>query len=100
MLFFWRGSGFLVPLTTIVLSVLSQLLTDAIFGAGTYTEHNAVTVIIPLGLSALIIWLVGRRLNREAIQYGTEHTFMFIKMEYWSIILIGVVVVNLVSKSI
>ncbi len=100
MLFFWRGKGYLVPLITIVLSALSQLLIDAIFGAGTYTEHNAVTLILPLGITAIILWLVGRRLNREAIQYGTEHTFMFIKMEYWSIILIGVVVVNLVSKSI
>jgi hypothetical protein len=100
MLIIWRGMGFLVPIIIIIMSLISQVLIDGLFGAGTFEQHNAITLIVSLGISAIIIWFVGRAFNRRAIVYGTENSFMFIRMEFWSVILIIIVVVNLVRQII
>ncbi len=59
---------------------------------------EAVNLIFPLGISAVILWFLGRGLNGRVIEYGDEHTFMFIKIEYWALLLTVAVAVNLIRQ--
>jgi hypothetical protein len=90
-LIFWTGNGFLVLLTFIVTALAPSWIANAVeAGYGnTHSWPNAVGLII----GGVIVFLVGRSLNsgiavpaRSASNlFGgrPDHSFMFMRMEYW-----------------
>jgi hypothetical protein len=99
----WTGWGILVFVFGLGALVIAQALANAVLGAG-YYETNAWPKIAAAVVAAILMWLVGRRLNgapgRTVVdkQTGREmtlrrrHTFFFIPMEYWAPIVVVLVV--------
>ncbi len=85
MLLIWKGAGLLVPVTAVGMLLLTQLLLG-----GAY-EHGWAK-LIGLGLAGVICWFAGAHLNKER----AEHTFYFIPMQYWGVVLVvaGVYCIN------
>src|SRR5215218_3481462 len=98
----WRGFGFLVLVIAFAAALLVQVVVDAVVGPDTYTRNTSLWLPVALVLAAPIIWFLGRRFNGRAArvlldpQTGEEvvlrpdHSFIWIKMEYWAI---GLVVI-------
>ena len=91
MIIVWRGWGILALLIWIACLGVSQLLTDEILGKGFYTAHMWPKILAS-AIPVPFIWLKGRALNgapssEERQLFGPRHTFFWIAMEYWGIIL-------------
>lgn len=86
----WSGFGFL----TAVLALLGLLIGNSLPGSIPY--HASIGIL----LGAVVNWFVGKKLNNtpgrilvdeetgERLQYKRKHTFFWIAMEWWSIILV------------
>ncbi|MDQ1558488.1 MAG: hypothetical protein QOD32_1548 [Pyrinomonadaceae bacterium] len=106
MLIFWSGLGILVPILTFFVLVLTQVLTDSLFGDGAYTAHGLPKLLALWGAAALM-WLFGSLLARrpgrvlfdpqtgQQVLLKSRHTFFFIHVEYWAYILIAFGIVAL-----
>lgn len=100
-LLIWTRKGFLVPLITFIILLLTQLLVDAIAGKGIYSI-SIWAAPLAIAISGLVCGLLGLYLNKNTktkkvyIEKATgkevlldrSHKFFFIKFEYWGIILI------------
>lgn len=100
-LFIWTRKGFLVPLITFIILLLTQLLFDAILGQGLYSI-SIWAAPFAIALSGVICGLLGLYLNKNTktkkvyiekttgkeVLLDRSHKFFFIKFEYWGIILI------------
>jgi hypothetical protein len=99
MLIIWRGLGCLTPIVAIVVFVGTQLIVDAIFGKGSYTERSNIYGSLALVISGIALWVIGSRINQPRVinhpqlgpvkQEGGQHTFFFIPVEYWGILALG-----------
>ncbi len=87
----WSGLGFLVA----AIVVISVVLTIVIFQEFFPTHQNDIMqMIIALLFSAVSIYFIGIRLNSST---KSKHTFFFIPMQYWGIIIFvftGVVILD------
>ena len=93
----WSGWGFLVLVITFATSLLVQVVVDALVGPDTDTRHTSLGLPVALLLAAPIVWVLGRRFNGRAPRVLTDqqtgeevvlrpdHSFIWIKMEYWAI---------------
>jgi heme A synthase len=90
MLFIWKGKG----LWVFVIIGICLVITGSFFAS--LAHHRSIGLL----LAALVNWFVGKNLNKntkrdlidektkEKITIDNSHTFFFINMEWWSIILI------------
>jgi hypothetical protein len=95
----WRGWGILVAIVAAVAVALVQVGSNALFGEGTYARHSDWLFPLGLLLAALLIWPLGRRLNRggertlldpatgQPVVMRRDHSLFFIRMEHWAPIL-------------
>ncbi|MFT3882586.1 MAG: hypothetical protein QM703_23400 [Gemmatales bacterium] len=114
MIIFWSGFGFLVPLITIICFVITQATVNAMVGEKHY-EANAWPKMAAAIFSAILVGLFGYIFNRTSskrtvirpetgeryvitVPNGGGHTFFFIPMEYWSVILVILGVALLFAK--
>jgi hypothetical protein len=93
----WRGWGILVLVIAFAAALLVQVVVDALVGPDTYTRNTSLWLAVALLLAAPIVWMLGRRLNGRAPRVLTDqqtgeevilrpdHSFIWIKMEYWAI---------------
>ncbi len=93
----WNGYGILVPVIVFSISLLFQFMLDSLFYKGFYSSQKWPP-FLALSLSSVVIWLLGRRLNKnnervlvdpktgEQVKLVKNHSFFWIKMEYWAII--------------
>ncbi|HZE87409.1 MAG TPA: hypothetical protein VE090_04345 [Methylomirabilota bacterium] len=93
----WTGWGIVVPLLVGAAFVLTQTLGNAIFGPYFY-ETNDWTKVFAVILASISMWFLGRYLNKRPgrtlidkktgheVVFKKNHTFFFIKVEYWAII--------------
>jgi hypothetical protein len=101
---FRSGRGFLTPVIVVAAFILVQLTANALFGPHTY-ESSSTWPGLALLLSAVAVWPVGQRLNNgagrqlldpasgEAAVLPPAHTFFFLRMEYWAVVLaVGAVI--------
>jgi len=98
MLIVWRGYGWLVPVLTFGVMILSQVGIDAVYGDGFYTA-NAWPKTAAIVIAALCVGLVGIYLNHikrgnvvdeetgEVLGKEPSHYLFFIPVEYWAIII-------------
>ena len=96
----WSGFGILVLVIPVLTVLAIQSVTDALFGAAAYRQNAQWLPSLGLLLSALAIWLLGRRLNSrgarrlldpatgEEVILRPRHAFFFIRMECWAALLL------------
>lgn len=87
----WQGFGFLVVLIPIVFL--------GVIGATTATHHMTYSIEVALILSAITLWFLGKKLNgapgkvlidpetNEEVVFKNKHTFFWIPMEWFAIVL-------------
>ncbi|MEO0366858.1 MAG: hypothetical protein AAF265_15365 [Pseudomonadota bacterium] len=100
MLVIWRGLGWLVPVGSFGVLILTQWTIDGIYGDCFYTE-NEWPKYVGIGASALFVAVLGIVLNhvlREHIvdektgavlEKTPSHSLFFIPIEYWSLLMVG-----------
>ncbi|MDD3598331.1 hypothetical protein [Sulfuricurvum sp.] len=96
----WKGWGILAVLILLVCSVLVELASDAMFGAGFY-KSSAMAMPLAFVLSAGIVYIVGVKLNNrpgkilidpennQETELKTTHSMFWIPMQYWSFIFVA-----------
>ena len=99
MIIIWRGAGVLVILLGILMCLLMNIVTSALFHQNDYFQTHTWPKVTALWATAALCWFIGRYLNgkpgRAMIDKTTgrqehvkpNHHLMFIKLEYWGIIL-------------
>lgn len=101
----WNGLGFLVFVFAFGAALICNLLFDALWGKGYYSNHKW-TISTAMLLAATLSWIVGHYLRKrkarvvidketreELLWQPTKHTFFFVPMHFWGVILacIGIV---------
>ena len=98
----WKGYGILAVLIPLPLMISCGFLMGA----------NGVGYLVGGVVSAVPLWFLGRRLNREVSQEYTDsntgkrvqilappgHTLYFIPMQYWAIIWLGAGIAEFVRR--
>ena len=74
MIIVWRGLGFLIPLFVLL----------SVWVSTRFPTHQRLSGGIALLISAVLLWFVGVRMNRE-IKKG--HTLFWIPMQYWAAVM-------------
>jgi hypothetical protein len=94
----WSGAGAVVIVMAFVSFVMTEIATESIFKDESYYQTHGWPKLIASWLLALMSWVVGQYLNKKETRYlidkmtGEEvvlkpnHTFFFIKVEYWGVI--------------
>lgn len=90
----WSGWGILVPLIVVPVAGFA-----AIAGGD---DHAGTGLAIGLILSAVIVWIVGKKFNgkpdrtlmdpktgQEVVVRATRHSLFFIPMQWWAPVLAG-----------
>ena len=97
--FFWRGYGFLVPLVGLIVGGGIVECLESLFpgNEAQFFAHQSIGLLF----AALALWFLGKKLhtgpetvfiNKTTGQEHTvkpNHTFYWVKMQYWAYILIG-----------
>lgn len=84
MIYVFRRLGFLVPLVVIFSALFLAILRDE---GGVYTGEHLLRDIFYLSSSILLP--LGLKLNLKLKEGEPSHTFYWLKIEYWSIITLG-----------
>ena len=92
MLIIWRGLGFLVPL----IGIGALLATQSVIGNGYYDSHGWPKFVAGL-VAGLLVLLAGCGLNKDRPS-GNNHTFFFIPVEAWGVIIFVYGIVASLSK--
>jgi hypothetical protein len=97
----WRGWGFLVAVFVFGASLAMELITESMTGDDGFYQREAWPLALALVVAGLVTWLVGRTLHarggRVVIDKATgreltidaSHTFFFVPMHYWAVVLIA-----------
>lgn len=95
----WNGLGFLVAIITFLLLLLTEYITELLFRDESYYQAHAWPKLLALSLAGAVIGPLGMYLNRKQgkvmieketgkeVLIKPDHTFFFIRMEYWGPIL-------------
>lgn len=113
MIFIWRGAGGLVFLIGIVVCLLLNIVTSAVYHENNYFQAYLWPKVAALWITGACSWFLGRYLNsrpprvvpnRETGRNDLvkpNHHLMFIKMEYWGLIFfaigVGLIVAHLIE---
>ncbi|MBO7419610.1 MAG: hypothetical protein J6U06_00620 [Spirochaetaceae bacterium] len=107
----WKGFGILTIFIVGASMIGVQATVDNIFGTE-YWKNNAWPLSLSLIISGVICWFLGRYLNSrpgrtvidketgEELELRKEHSFFFIPLQYWGIILGILAIIAFVTKTI
>lgn len=97
----WTGLGFLVPVILFAGVLAAEIITEAITGDASYYQENSWPMIAGFVVAAIVLDLVNRRIKtpRERFVVDQEtgerlvisepsHTFFFIPIRYWPVLLL------------
>jgi hypothetical protein len=102
MIIIWRGAGGLIFIIGIVVCLFINVLTSKVFQEDNYFQAHLWPKLAALGVIGASCWFAGRYFNGHPPQTvidettGQEidekpyHHFMFIKLEYWGVIFVGI----------
>jgi hypothetical protein len=97
----WRGWGFLVAIFTFGSSLAMELITESLVKDHDFYQREAWPFALALVVAGVVTWFVGKKLHArearavidaatgQALTFGTSHTFFFIRMDYWGVVLIA-----------
>ena len=92
----WEGHGYLAALIPIIIFFLYIVIETVFTGS---EDLSSLGVIFCLALSSYLLWIIGKRLNRnnnrrlidpetnEEVILKSNHSLFFIKIQYWGVIL-------------
>ena len=111
MVIFWSGRGYLVPLGTFVISLITEWMTETLVGDEQYYQQSAWPLSLAMLGAAVLAYRVGKRLNRTTTDPHAQpsigapagrarHTFLFIPMEHWGPILAGLAAASCLARSL
>lgn len=101
----WVGWGFLVPVVTFGCSLVAEFVVERQMNDDQYYQDHAWPICVAFLVAAIIIWPIGRALNRKpaprelvdpqtgetfVLSSRSQHSFFFIPMEYWAPILVSI----------
>ncbi|MBU0504555.1 MAG: hypothetical protein ABII18_05730 [bacterium] len=96
----WRGWGILALVIPAITWIIIPLIFKELVSHETYSVYYRYSSAFGIFLGAIPLWFLGRKLNRggartlvdektgEKVVLQANHSFFFIKMEYWSILFI------------
>jgi hypothetical protein len=94
----WSGKGYIVPLVAFASSLLTEILVEAHFNDERYYQEHGWPIFTALAVAGLIVREVAPRLFRERklrdeatgelVVLKEDHTFFFIHIKHWGIILV------------
>ena len=91
----WEGHGYLAALIPIIIFFLYLVIETVFTGS---EDLSSLGVIFCLALSSYLLWIIGKRLNRnnnrrlidpetnEEVILKSNHSLFFIKLQYWGVI--------------
>jgi hypothetical protein len=111
MVIVWSGRGYLVPLGTFVISLVTEWMTESLVADEQYYQESAWPLSLALLAAAVLAYGVGKRLNRTTTDPHAQpsvagpaerarHTFFLIRMEHWGPILAGLAAASCLVRSL
>ncbi len=103
----WSGLGFLVAAITFLLLLIAECVTESLFRDESYYQAHGWPKLLAFFLAGAVIWPLGVYLNRKQGKVMIEketgkevlikpnHSFFFIRMEYWGPILFALGIIFL-----
>lgn len=114
MIFIWQGIGAVALIIPIIVCLVINIVTSRVLEEPNYFQGHLWPKLAALGITGLCCGVLGLYVNRKPprieidketgreIEVKPDHSFMFIKLEYWGVIFVGIGVVilllNLSSK--
>ena len=114
MIFIWSGAGAVALILPLIVCLVTNIVTSRVFDEPNYFQGHLWPKLAALGITGLSCGVLGLFVNRkparkeidektgQEIEVKPYHHFMFIKLEYWGVIFVGIGVVilllNLSSK--
>jgi hypothetical protein len=109
----WSGWGFLAAVIGFGCVLLSEFGVEAAMNDDQYYQNNGWPKLVALLVAAVIVWPIGRTLNRPrpereitlpntgervVVQSGGGHSLFFIPMQYWAPLFVVLGIVGLFAK--
>jgi hypothetical protein len=103
----WNGLGFLIAVITFPLLLSAEYITEWLAVNDSYYQDHGWPKLLAFFLAGAIIWPLGAYLNRKQGKVVIEkesgkellikphHSFFFIPMEYWGLILFALGIIFL-----
>lgn len=110
----WTGWGILLLPITIVSIGLTIFIWSDVLGLNETTPFiSNFWYLLAFSLAGVLAWYVGKRLNRpsndqvyihkqtgQEVQFRARHSFFFIRLEYWGIILPIIGMIAYITSSV
>ena len=84
----WRGYGLIGMLLPLVAAGIASLIAG---GMGSSTFTHAFRAL--MSLAAVAVWLMGKRLNGNAVFDEAPHHFMGFRLQYAAVMYVGLIAV-------
>jgi hypothetical protein len=106
----WKGWGVLVAVFAFGASIAMELITESMTGDDEFYQREAWPLALALVAAGIVTWLVGTRLHARGgrvvmdkatgreLTIGGSHTFFFVPMHYWGVLLIALAAVPFVLR--
>jgi hypothetical protein len=97
----WRGWGFLVAVFAFGASLVTELVTESMTGDDHFYQREAWPLALACVVAGIVTWFVGKKLQArgarvvidkatgQELTIGDSHTFFFVPMHYWAVVLIA-----------
>jgi predicted permease len=84
MILVWRGLGILVPIVWFATACITEILTDKLFGTGTYAALSLPKILGSIAVGLLLL-VIGVAVNKDKYA-DNKHSFFWIPIEFWVIL--------------
>jgi len=111
MILVWSGRGYVVPASTFLASLATEVLTEATLEDDRYYQEHAWPLSIALAVGGIVSYVVGKAgkqgpgdpLAQPSLASPkparSRHSFFWVRAEYWGIGLILGAVLNLLLRA-
>ena len=106
----WRGWGFLVAVFAFGASLAMELITESMTGDDDFYQKEAWPLALAFVVAGVVTWFVGKKLHArgaravidkatgQELTIGGSHTFFFVPMHYWAVVLIALAALPFVLR--
>jgi len=108
MLIIGRGLGWMALIIAIIACLVTNIVTSKVFDETNYFQGHLWPKVVALGISGVCCYFLGRYVNGrppkivfdqragQHVEQKLVHHLMFIRLEYWGLIFVGIGLVLLV----